>query len=213
MRKLFLVLIALAIVEVTNAQVFSWGMRLGAASTSINADPLTIYDGTANLDSIKLSVEGASFGIHGGLYTRLKFGPVFLQPELLFNTESYAYTKEDLTQSGVTEMLKDKFSTLDLPIMVGLKMGPIRLQGGPVGSLLLANNSQLDQISETFSRELTNLTWGYQAGLGLDIGSVLVDLKYEGSLGFYSDSFEVFGNTYETDSRSNRWLLTVGLKF
>lgn len=195
----------------SNAQIFSWGARLGGVSTSIDATPQTI---ASNMDSIKLSVANANFGIQGGLYTRIKLGPAYVQPEVLFTSESYNYTKEDLNGSGIQQALTDRFNTLDVPIMIGIKMGPLRLQGGPIGSILISNNNQLEMLSETYERKLSNLTWGYQAGAGVDIGSVNVDLKYEGGLsnGFIDD-YEIFGNTYQFDARQNRWVLTVGLKF
>ena len=219
MKKLFRVLtLLLAFTTYQNSasaqDVFSWGARLGAASTNINADPQTIYDGTASLDSILFSVSNANYGIHGGLYARLKLGPIYIQPELLFNTESYEYTVQDLGQSGVTRILNDRFSTFDMPIMVGLKAGPMRIQAGPIGTVLVSNNNQLETLTETYRRELQNLTWGYQAGLGVDIGSVNLDLKYEGGLeSTLGESYEIYGNTYNFDSRENRWVLTVGLKF
>ncbi|NJN77688.1 MAG: PorT family protein [Saprospiraceae bacterium] len=212
MRKLLIMLVAIAFFQQNaNAQIFSWGVRLGAVSTSIDVTPQTISN--ANMDSILLTASNANFGIQGGLYTRIKLGPVYVQPEVLFTSESYNYTKEDLNGSGIQEALTDRFNSLDIPIMVGFKMGPFRLQGGPIGSLLISNNNQLETLSETYNRKLSNLTWGYQAGAGVDIGSVNVDLKYEGSLSAIADSYEIYGNEYQFDARENRWVLTIGLKF
>ncbi|MFT6148308.1 MAG: hypothetical protein ACJAUH_000989 [Saprospiraceae bacterium] len=213
MKKVLIMLIAITFLQQSvSAQVFSWGLRLGGVSTSIDATPQTLS--TANIDSLLLTVANANFGIQGGLYTRIKLGPVYIQPELLFTSESYNYTKEDLNGSGVQEALTDKFNSLDIPIMVGVKAGPIRLQGGPIGSILISNDNQLEMLSETYDRKLSNLTWGYQAGLGLDIGSVNIDVKYEGGLkSAFVDDYEIFGNTYEFDARENRWVLTIGLKF
>ncbi|MFT5833407.1 MAG: hypothetical protein ACI97N_001034 [Cognaticolwellia sp.] len=213
MKKVLIMLIAITFLQQSvSAQVFSWGLRLGGVSTSIDATPQTLS--TANIDSLLLTVANANFGIQGGLYTRIKLGPVYIQPELLFTSESYNYTKEDLNGSGVQEALTDKFNSLDIPIMVGVKAGPIRLQGGPIGSILISNDNQLEMLSETYDRKLSNLTWGYQAGLGLDIGSVNIDVKYEGGLkSAFVDDYEIFGNTYAFDARENRWVLTIGLKF
>ncbi len=196
-----------------NAQIFSWGFRLGAASTNIDMTPQTIYEDNTSTDSLLMSVSDANFGIHGGLYARLKLGPVFVQPEVLFNSQNYEYTIDDFSQSGASEILNDKFNTLDIPIMIGLKTGPFRFQGGPIGSVLISNDNQLETLSDTYERKLANLTWGYQAGLGVDIGSVNLDLKYEGGLSALGDSYEIYGNSYQFDSRENRWVLTLGLKF
>lgn len=212
--RIMLILMTLTVFQQTaSAQIFSWGVRLGAASTDIDATPQMIYEGNANIDSLRMTVSDANYGIHGGLYARIKLGPLYVQPEVLFNSESYDYTVEDLNQNGLSEVLSDQFNSLDIPIMVGIKTGPIRFQGGPIGSVLVSNDNQLETLSETYERRLSNLTWGYQAGLGVDIGSVNVDLKYEGGLSTLGDSYEIYGNTYNFDSRENRWVLTVGLKF
>lgn len=211
--KVFIVLITLLVFQQSaNAQILSWGVRLGAASTNINATPLTVYQNNVNMDSLQMIVSDANYGIHGGLYARVKLGPLYVQPEILFNSESYEYTIDDFSGNGSSEMLNDRFNTLDIPIMIGLKTGPIRLQGGPIGSVLISNDNQLETLSETYERQLSNLTWGYQAGVGVDIGSVNVDLKYEGGLNTLADSYEIYGNSYQFDSRVNRWVLTIGLK-
>ncbi len=214
MKKVLMIFFVLTMFQqAATAQMFSWGARLGAATTNLDVTPQTIYEGNANMDSLKISVANANFGIHGGVYVRLKFGPLYVQPEVLFNTESYHYTIDDFSQSGVQQMLTDRFNTLDIPIMVGLKSGPIRLQAGPIGTLMLSNDNQLETLSETYERQLTNLTWGYQAGLGVDMGSVNLDIKYEGGLAAFGSNYEIYGNVYEFDSRPNRWVMTIGLKF
>lgn len=214
MKKLLMMFIALAIFQQTaDAQIFSWGVRLGAASTNLNMDPQTIYENNGNMDSLKLSVSNGNYGIHAGLYTRIKLGPVYVQPEVLFNTESYEYTIEDFDQSGANQVFNDRFNSLDIPIMIGFKTGPFRLQAGPIGTLLISNDNQLETLTETYERKLSNLTWGYQAGAGVDIGRINLDVKYEGGLSVLGDSYDIYGNTYDFDARQNRWVMTLGFKF
>jgi opacity protein-like surface antigen len=60
-----------------------------------------------------------------------------------------------------------------------------------------------------------NATFGYQAGLGLDILNTLtIDFRYEGSLKRYQNQIEnLAGTTFNLDDRANAFLFSVGLMF
>ncbi|MGF7079577.1 hypothetical protein ABIB50_001921 [Mucilaginibacter sp. UYCu711] len=49
-----------------------------------------------------------------------------------------------------------------------------------------------------------NSTLGFQAGAGVDIGSITADLRYEGGLTKINDNY---------GQRQNLWSLSVGFKF
>ena len=60
-----------------------------------------------------------------------------------------------------------------------------------------------------------NLTFGYQAGIGVDIiKRITLDLRYEGSLQKYQTQIEnVAGTKFTLDDRPNAFLLSVGIMF
>jgi len=114
----------------------------------------------------------------------------------------------------VDSLKTQTFNKLDLPIMIGLKLGPVRINAGPVGSLLI--NSPKDLISDPdFKAMYANLTVGYQAGLGLDILKKLtIDLRYEGSLLKYQNQIEnLAGSKISLDDRPNAFLMSIGYMF
>ncbi len=108
---------------------------------------------------------GSSSGYHfGGFY---KFGnyDLFLRPELLFT-----HTKFD-SGNGIA-----KLSRLDAPVLVGLQFFEIiSVIGGPSFHYTLSDNfsQQLEGVDNN------PLRFGYQFGLGLNIGPVGLDLRYE----------------------------------
>jgi hypothetical protein len=110
--------------------------------------------------------------------------------------------------------VKQNFNKLDIPVMLGLKLGPLRLNAGPVGSLLI--NSPKDLIANPdYKSNYNKMTIGYQAGLGFDLLKFLTfDIRYEGSLQKYQNQIQNLAKTkVNLDDRPNAFLFSVGLMF
>jgi hypothetical protein len=108
---------------------------------------------------------GSSSGYQVGAFYKLASYDIFLRPELV-----YAHTKFD---SGIGEV---KANRLDAPVLVGMHLFKIfTVVGGPSFHYLLDDN--YDDFFASASDK--NLLFGYQFGLGLNFGSVGLDLRYE----------------------------------
>jgi len=61
----------------------------------------------------------------------------------------------------------------------------------------------------------SNLTFGYQAGVGIDLlNKLTIDLRYEGSLQKYQNKIEnAVGVPVTLDDRPNAFLVSVGMFF
>lgn len=78
---------------------------------------------------------------------------------------------------------------------------------GPIASINI--NSEIKNSIETVENvDYNSATFGYQAGLGVDIGNLSADVKYEGGLSKITDNI----GSYDTDNRINQWVLSVGFK-
>jgi hypothetical protein len=211
MKKLLVLFLAFFIALPVISQV-NFGLKVGASTTSISMeDAKTVTSGSTNY--LVEKAEGAKYGFHAGVFLRANISKLYIQPELLFATRSNEYTVTNVATS-VDSLKTQTFNKLDLPIMIGLKLGPVRINAGPVGSLLI--NSPKDLISDPdFKAMYANLTVGYQAGLGLDILKKLtIDLRYEGSLLKYQNQIEnLAGSKISLDDRPNAFLLSVGYMF
>jgi hypothetical protein len=156
----------------------------------------------------------AKYGFHGGAFVRLTLFGVYVQPELLFSTRTNEYTVTNVTNqaSPVAYLAKQNFNKLDIPVMVGLKLGPIRLNAGPAASLLI--NSPKGLITNPdYKNNYNRLTFGYQAGIGLDVLFLTFDIRYEGSLIKYQNQIQnLTGSKYNLDDRPNAFLFSVGIK-
>lgn len=212
MKKLFVIILA-ALIALPAFSQLQFGLKAGLSTTNLKMSDLktlTSGDTQYTVDALK----GANYGFHGGAFLRLSFLGMYLQPELLFASRTDEYTVVDLANPGLETIKKQQFNRLDIPIMVGLRLGPVRLNAGPSANLLI--NSPKDLIDHPdFKAMYNNLTFGYQAGLGVDIiKRITIDLRYEGSLQKYQTQIEnAVGTKYKLDDRPNAFLLSLGVIF
>ena len=88
---------------------------------------------TVNSGTTSYTVEAlkdAKYGFHGGAFMRLTLFGIYLQPELLFSTRTNEYTVKNV-QTSASSIVKQNFNKLDISVMLGLKLGPVRLNAGP----------------------------------------------------------------------------------
>jgi len=98
---------------------------------------------TNNSDQFELSISDAKYGYHIGLVVQVRLGGFVLQPEIMFNSNSVDFTFEDVTNPMPGRVFTEKYQNLDIPVMLGLKAGPIRIITGPVGHYFLKSTSDL----------------------------------------------------------------------
>jgi len=207
--------IAIVFVILVSLPAFSqinFGLKAGVSTTSLDMPTIkTITSGTTSFSVNGIST--AKYGFHGGLFMRVTLFGFYVQPELLFSTRTDSYTVTNLqTTTGI--IATQNFNKLDIPVMLGFKLGPLRLNAGPTGSLLL--NSPKNLISNPdFKNNYSRMTFGYQAGLGFDLLNFLTfDLRYEGSLLKYQNQIQnLVGTKYNLDDRPNAFLFSVGIMF
>lgn len=210
MKKLILVIVAsLFVFTMADAQMFKWGLKGGIGFSSINMDDITgIEDGE---DVYDLIAGDAVTGYHVGLQTQIKVAMILIRPELYFNAGGG--TVEQIVEGGATEVLNVKFNRIDLPVLVGFKLGPVRINAGPVGSVVLSESSDMDDLQSDFEAYTNSMTFGFQGGLGLDVSKLSLDFRYEGSISALGESFTVGGVEFPLDARPSQWIISLGFWF
>jgi hypothetical protein len=212
MKKFILIVFSVFIVLPAFSQV-KFGLKAGLSTTNLKMEDLkTLTSGETAyvVDAIK----GANYGFHAGAFVRFSMLGFYMQPELLFASRTDEYTIADADNPASEIIKKQQFNQLELPIMLGLKLGPIRLNAGPSARLLI--NSPKDLIDDpNFKAMYHGLTFGYQAGLGVDIlKRITLDLRYEGSLQKYQTQIQnLAGDKFNLDDRPNAFLLSLGIMF
>ncbi len=198
-----------------------YGAKAGLMTASSNLDKsITDLPTSTDYDELEMQAKNAKAGFQVGFFGRLTVLGVYVQPELMFSSTNsrIEVTKHysDATQDPENYVKTQSFKKIDIPLLIGGKFGPLRVQAGPVGSFMLSETSAIeaaldeDQVEEKFN----SATWGYQVGIGADFFDFLtLDLKYEGSLSALGDDVEIAGEPYSLDSRTNQFILTAGIFF
>jgi hypothetical protein len=201
MHKRFVVLaITLSVPKWASAQLLSYGLTGGAHVAQVVVDPFSI-DPNQPLETVSFTATG---GYHAGIYARLGAGLVYLEPQLW-----YTELNQDITYAdggGTTTTEPWTLRRLDMPLEVGVKMGPLLLFAAPVWSLPVA------QISNVQTTTMETGTWGGQIGMGVKLGPVQLTARYEGSLAPFADQIQVGGGSYTTDSRISQLITSLHLK-
>ena len=209
MKKiLFAAFFFAAFQTISTAQFVKFGIKAGLTTTSIKADSLSILN-PDSAHNLGLAIKNAKNGFQFGVYTKIGKG-IFVQPEIIFNSNSVDYTLTDVNGS---QLKNEKYQYLDVPILLGVKLGPLRLQGGPVGHYFLNSTSELFQIAG-YKQAFKKMTYGGQLGFGLNLGKHFnIDLRWETNLSKFGNHIEFFGNSYAFDDKPSRFLATVGWTF
>ena len=204
MKNLVFAFLCLLLANTAQAQFFSLGLK-GGLNTQLNhPNDITIGGGDS---SYSLGADGRKFGTQFGAYMR--FGNrIFIQPEVLFNSNKTDYK---IGESSVGEVIKnEKYQFLDIPVLMGVKLGPVRLQAGPVGHYFLNAKSELTDF-KGYEARFKQMTWGWQGGLNVGFKRLSLDLRYEGNFSKQGNHITFFGDQYHFSDSPAR--LIVGLNF
>ena len=213
-RLIFIALLIIPFSIVSNAQI-KFGIKAGITSTSIKADDVFSIDDVTDVEKLAIKGKNSKVGIQGGIFTRITILKLYIQPELLFTSTGGEIEVTEFLESGdkVTKLKEQKFNQIDIPIMLGYKIGPARLQAGPIASIVLSSSSALKDYNN-YEEEFNGATWGYQVGVGLDIfKKVTIDVKYEGNLSKLGDGVKIGGETRSFDSRNSQLVASLGIFF
>ena len=195
MKKILFTLAFLSFAFVGYSQDFSIGPKVGISQAKLDLSKENFESGDAR------------FGYHVGLFGRVGLGGFFVQPEILYTQTKARFSFDQMGSQPYSEY-ESSFNRLDVPVMVGFKLfNLLRLQAGPIASFNVDSELK-DAGDDVRDADFKKSTIGYQAGLGLDIGNLIIDAKYESSLGNISDNV----GSFETDHRLNQWVLSLGFR-
>jgi hypothetical protein len=150
--------------------------------------------------------EDLRMGLVAGAYLQVNFNNFYIQPEFIFSQKGGNLRAKD--NLGNSEDLKRTLGTADVPIMVGLRLlNVIRLQAGPILSFPIGGNQSEEDPNSNYDDSINDFILGYQAGIGLDIKRLRIDLRYEGNLSKIGNNLP---SGIRTDDRISTFQFTVG---
>lgn len=162
---------------------FSVGLRAGVNLSQFRGNDLSLGSSTKpwQLSDNSNRVYGAT----GGIFMRI--GRTFyVQPEIMFSQKGGEFSLiDDKAQTSKSF----KLTNIDFPVLLGVKIANVlRINAGPVASFNVSNSGSLRQAVDSYTGEATfndafkRSALGYQAGIGIDLGKLNIDLRYEGNL-------------------------------
>lgn len=196
MKKLSLIFLLLIAAITVKAQV-DFGVKANLISRTLSID-----------ENISNITEGdAEFGYQFGVFLRLNIPilPIYVQPEALVSNVTNTVTQN-------SETIDLSFNQIDVPVMLGTKIGPLRVVAGPAFRFMTkVESTDAMGVVEDIKENYSSSTVGYQVGAGIDfIKFLTLDLRYEGSFSDITDEDAIGG--FDTDQRINQWVIGVGFK-
>lgn len=210
--KNFLVIACMSSLPVMAFSQLQLGILGGISSSDIPNERLAILN-EKDVEAFKLSVENARYGYHFGAFLRVQILNIYVEPTLIFNSTQVDYTLEDIIDdTGISTIRKESYQHLDVPLIIGWKFGILRLGAGPVAHLFIDSSSELYDVSG-YRQKFDDMTWGWQAMVGLDVWLARLDLRYEGNFSKRGDHFEFYGRDYNFSKSPSRLIASIGINF
>jgi len=186
------------------------GLKFGLNTTNITNNAIVYHNDDQHLE---IDLTEAEYGYHLGIYSRLSIASFYLEPIAQFNSSQIHYKITEFTEGEIINSIKsEKFSTLDIPILFGIKMGFLRLQTGPVAHINIDSKSELIEI-DGYEQKFKEASYGFQIGAGIDIWKLRMDVNYEGNFSRFADHLSINGTDLAFNDAASRILFTVGYKF
>ncbi len=211
MKKLILLSLLLFISSRSFSQVaIGFNTGLNSSTATIN----TIYEKAKDgSDSLRALAGRAKFGVHIGTFLKIKIKNWYIQPEFSLASCKSEIVLEDL-KAGKNIYKNQCFTKVDIPVVIGYQLGPLRFGAGPIASYYLSSKSESeDQRANSYYTENFNkATFGYRLGVGLDIGRLTFDVSQEGNLSKLGDGVYVGGQFRQFDQRNKMSVFTLGYK-
>ena len=193
------------------------------ADGNIHLNPEFIADHVnVNVPTLTFTPSSYEMGYHFGVFARIKVLAIYVQPELIFSQTKASIDVSDVDNlwDNFQESTVDiKYNNFDIPVMVGVKLGPLRLNAGPVATFKLSSdpsaaNEEINEMLNDFTAVTKTATFGGQAGVGIDIlKKVTIDVRYEFPLSKLGDDVTIAGQTFKTDQRQSQFIASIGWMF
>jgi hypothetical protein len=174
--------------------------------------------GGVNLSSVKVASLSANLenktGYQLGAFARIG-RTIFIQPEVYFAAKE---VNVDVLNSLTTNQGVVGFSqkSLDVPLLLGVKLGPLRVMAGPVASYAISASTSPDAAVKSYfsgtSQDIINRSsFSYQAGVGFDILNLSLDLRYEGAMSELKNTVAV-PNGFTYSQKPSYYQATIGFR-
>lgn len=196
--------------QISASNIFSLRIKGGMNLSSVRTD---LFNNGIN--AIVNESKNNQIGWVGGVSARIG-KTLFFQPELLVSQKGGSFSSKINLASVATNKVFDlKYTTLDVPLLIGYKKGIVYILGGPVASYSMSENSAIKEAVKSYynaweeKRGLNKTNFGFQVGGGIQILGISLDIRYESSLKNIIDESKL-PTGVKLDSRQSLVQATLG---
>lgn len=197
MKKICLIFVILLLtVSAASAQMIRLGAKAGLSMLATD-----VRSGEASDGNLYDEFKSKDIGWHAGLMARIKLPltNLHVQPELLYTHATYQLLEAD----GSSEKLTS--GNIELPVLLGFKVLFLNAHVGP--TFTLANMTG----GEVYTIETPDV--GFQAGVGLTLKRVTLDLRYQGYFAKKWKDLDLGDVTRQLKANDGYFNLSVGYFF
>lgn len=191
--KRFTLLLACTLLAtwVADAQLLELGARMGIGTGSYDFDSVPIEGGTLEPAGDRVS------GYQAALFLRLSIPTfLYLQPEIEVSQRDYIFGIK--YPSEPKEFKAIRTYRLDVPLILGVKLGSVRLFGGPVWRIASKQYSKGGGPTPLGIR-FNNNDIAAMGGVGVEFDGVFFEVRYTSYLERTSSEIRVASETKKVD--------------
>jgi hypothetical protein len=207
MKRIVLLLVGTLLVAWSaSAQLLSFGARVGIGTGNYNFNSLSIAGGTLEPAGNRVS------GYQAALFMRLSIPKfVYIQPEVQLAQRDYVLGFKSPSQPK--EFKTVRTYRVDIPLLVGIKMGNVRLFGGPVWRI--DSQQQIEGGGSTpFNIFFNDNDIAAVGGVGVEFDGVVIEVRYSGYLKQTKAEMKVASERRQVDiTEDNTIQVNFGLFF
>jgi len=132
--------------------------------------------------------EKYNFGYGGGIFLALPIDPLDIRIEALYQQNGGKYKFEE---QGVEGSYTIQLNWIDVPILFGAKLGPVRVFAGPYFDYFLGGkykfevtegNQSEDEEEDIEADDLRSINYGIIGGIAYGMGSMELEVRYSQGL-------------------------------
>lgn len=209
-RNFFFLLLGLLFVSTTATAQVEFGLKAGLATQSLQGERFDFTE--SGRENLSLALSEGHYGFQFGALLRIPISDRFdIQTELTLNSTAADFSFNDPDQQA-TQVFRERYNDVNIPILASWKVAFLRLNAGPVGHLFVSSTSDL-MDADGRDRTFDSFNLGYTLGGAVDIGPITVDLRYDGNFSRYGEDFAIAGETFRVDQAPKRWVGSVAYRF
>jgi len=198
-------IVALICLFAYNLSIAQIGIKAGIHTFDLDSPRDIIFPNESSI-----SFSEAKLGFQGGIYGKIKLGGMFLEPRFMLNSTKVEYRLDGENGSFGDQLLSERFTKLDIPLLLGVEVLFLDLTLGPVAHIHLNSISDLVDFGGYDSR-FSRADYGWRAGIGTSVGNLSIGIEYEGNFSNFGDHITISGQEFNFGAQPSRLIFNVGV--